>query len=117
MIGQKVWLDARNIQTECPSKKLDQHWLGPFEVLVPVPHDAHSPSAYCLALPPSWKIHLVFHMSLLRPTNIDSGLHPVATVEDRPPPDIIVMNHVTENREATNGISGTRQDKYKDKAN
>jgi hypothetical protein len=40
-------------------------------------------------LPPSWKIHLVFHVSLLRPTNINSGLHPVAVVEDHPPPDII----------------------------
>jgi hypothetical protein len=41
------------------------------------------------ALPPSWKIHLVFHVSLLRPANIDSSLHPVAAVEDHPPPDII----------------------------
>jgi hypothetical protein len=89
VIGQKVWLDTRNIQTEHPSKKLDQHRLGPFEVLAPVPHDAHSPSAYRLALPPSWKIHPVFHVSLLRPANIYSGLHPVAMVEDRPPPDII----------------------------
>jgi hypothetical protein len=88
-IGQKVWLDARNIQTKCPSKKLDQCQLSPFEVLAPVPHEAHSPSAYRLALPPSWKIHPVFHVSLLRPTNIDSGLHPVAAVEDHPPPDII----------------------------
>jgi hypothetical protein len=28
-------------------------------------------------------------MSLLMPTNINSDLHPVAMVEDRPPPDII----------------------------
>jgi hypothetical protein len=88
-IGQKVWLDTRNIQTEWPSKKLDQRRLSPFEVLVPVPHDAHSPSTYRLALPPSWKIHPVFHVSLLRPANIDFGLHPVAAVEDSPPPDII----------------------------
>jgi hypothetical protein len=88
-IGQKVWLDARNIQTERPSKKLDQHRLSPFEILAPVPHDAHSPSAYRLALPPSWKIHPVFHVSLLRPANINSGLHPVVAVEDHPPPDVI----------------------------
>jgi hypothetical protein len=28
-------------------------------------------------------------VSLLRPANVDSSLHPVAAVEDRPPPDIV----------------------------
>jgi hypothetical protein len=76
VIGQKVWLDARNIRTERPSKKLDVRRLGPFEVLAPVPKDAHSPSAYRLALPPSWKVHPVFHVSLLRPAVLNDQLHP-----------------------------------------
>jgi hypothetical protein len=75
-IGQKAWLDAWNLWTECPSKKLGLRHLCPFEVLVPVPHDSHSPSAYWLALPTSWKVHLVFHVLLLRPVLLNEHLHP-----------------------------------------
>jgi hypothetical protein len=64
-IGQEVWLDAQNLKTEHPAKKLSLRRLSPFKVLGPVPQDAHYPSTYHLALPPSWKIHLVFHVSLL----------------------------------------------------
>jgi hypothetical protein len=64
-VGQEVWLDAQNVKTEHPEKKLSLRRLSPFNVLRPVPQDAHYPSTYHLALPPSWKIHLVFHMSLL----------------------------------------------------
>ena len=31
-VGQKVWLEATNIDTEQPMKKLDNRWLGPYEV-------------------------------------------------------------------------------------
>jgi hypothetical protein len=31
--GESVWLDLRNISTSCPSKKLDAHCTGPFEVI------------------------------------------------------------------------------------
>src|SRR5882724_9409675 len=27
------WLDAQNIRTTCPSKKLDHHFLGPFPIM------------------------------------------------------------------------------------
>jgi hypothetical protein len=64
-VGQKVWLDAWNLQTEHPSKKLDLRHLGLFEVLAPVPWDSHNPSTYRLVLPTSWKVHPVFHISLL----------------------------------------------------
>jgi hypothetical protein len=64
-VGQQVWLDAQNLKTECPSKKLDLRHLSPFEVVGPVPHNTTVPSAYHLALLPSWKIHPVFHVSLL----------------------------------------------------
>jgi hypothetical protein len=54
-----------------------------------VPKDAHSPSTYRLALPPSWKAHLVFHVSLLRPTVLSDQLHPPAIIDIWPLPDII----------------------------
>jgi hypothetical protein len=88
-VGQKVWLDAQNLQTECWSKKLDLRRLGPFEVLTPVPQDSHNPSAYQLVLPTSWKVHPVFHVSLLRPMLLDERLHPPVMDDTQPLPDII----------------------------
>ena len=58
---------------------------GPFEILRQI-----NPVAYELRLPPSWRIHPVFHVSLIHPATIDKSLHPVI-VDDtlRPPPDLI----------------------------
>ena len=61
-VGDLVWLDARNIKTRRPSKKLDWKNIGPFPVTQVV-----SPYAYRLRLPDSMKIHDVFHTNLLRP--------------------------------------------------
>jgi transposase InsO family protein len=61
-VGDYVWLDARNIKTRRPSKKLDWKNIGPFPVTQVV-----SPYAYRLQLPDSMKIHNVFHTNLLRP--------------------------------------------------
>jgi hypothetical protein len=89
VVRQKVWLDARNLQTERLSKKLDLWRLGPFEVLALVPWDSHNHSTYRLALPASWKVHPVFHVLLLRPALLDERLHPPVTNDTRPLPDII----------------------------
>jgi hypothetical protein len=88
-VGQKVWLDAQNLWTEHPSKKLDLRHLGPFEVLTPVPWDFHNPSAYWLTLPTSWKVHPVFHVSLLQPALLDEHLHPPIMDDTQPLLDII----------------------------
>ena len=60
--GQLVWLLRRNVATTRPSSKLDVRRLGPFPVIGPVGR-----SAFRLSLPPSMKIHPVFHVSLLEP--------------------------------------------------
>jgi hypothetical protein len=60
--GSKVWLRATNIRTERPSAKLDDKKLGPFTIT----HEVGT-LARRLALPPSMKIHPVFHISLLEP--------------------------------------------------
>lgn len=57
--GEKVWLNSRHIKTK-RNKKLEHKFLGPFEVLRPI-----GTQAYELKLPKSWKIHPVFHVSLL----------------------------------------------------
>jgi len=54
--------NRRNIKTRCPSKKLDHKNHGPFQIEKLV-----SPLAVRLTLPRKWKIHNVFHVSLLEP--------------------------------------------------
>ena len=61
-VGQKVMLSSRNIKTIRPSKKLDNRYLGPYEVI-----EAIGPSSYRLKIPEDKKIHPVFHVSLLEP--------------------------------------------------
>ena len=60
--GKKVWLLRRHVATTRPSSKLDVRRLGPFAIL-----DQIGNSVYRLKLPPSIRIHPVFHVSLLEP--------------------------------------------------
>jgi len=61
--GNKVWLNAKNLKTFRPSKKLDQKKLGPFIILEKIRQ-----SSYRLQLPRSWnRIHPVFNEVLLSP--------------------------------------------------
>jgi len=59
-VGDQVWLNSRNIHTTRPAKKLDYKKLGPFKILEKVNN-----RSYRLDLPKSYKIHPVFHVSLL----------------------------------------------------
>ena len=60
--GQKVWLLRRYIKTTRPSSKLDVRRLGPFAIICLV-----GSYAFHLDLPPSMRMHPVFHVSLLNP--------------------------------------------------
>jgi hypothetical protein len=60
--GSKVYLLRKNIKTRRPSDKLDHKKLGPFRVKKVV-----SDVNYELDLPPTMKIHPIFHISLLEP--------------------------------------------------
>jgi hypothetical protein len=79
--GEKVWLEARNLQLPYQSKKMAPKRTGPFTI-----SQVLSPVTYRLSLPPGWKIHDVFHSSLLTPfreTDTHGPAYPT------PIPDII----------------------------
>ena len=57
--GDKVWLDSRNLQM-LYHKKMAPRREGPFEIV-----DVLGPLTYQLKLPETWRIHNVFHASLL----------------------------------------------------
>ena len=58
--GDKVWLEGKNLWLHYPTRKLAPRREGPFEISHVI-----SPLAYRLRLLPTWKIHNVFHASLL----------------------------------------------------
>ena len=64
--GDRVWLDARNVALT-GTRKLNPRRLGPFEVVKKV-----SPLNYELKLPATWRIHPVFHTTLLSPHMADT---------------------------------------------
>ena len=80
-VGDKVWLEATNLRLQYPSRKLAPQRLGPFER-----SQVLSPIVYRLRLPPTWKVHNVFHTSLLSPYKQTDTHGPNFST---PPPDLI----------------------------
>ena len=63
-VGDYVQLNQRNIETTRLSQKLDQKPLGPFKIVDVV---SESKAAFKLKLLLHWRMHPVFHASLLDP--------------------------------------------------
>jgi len=61
-IGDMVMLNAKNICTKRPFKKLAAKLYGPFKIL-----EQRGDLAYKLELSERWKIYPVFHVLLLKP--------------------------------------------------
>jgi len=66
-VGDLVMLSSKNLRTRRPSKKLDHKMQGPFEIEKVV-----SPNVVMLKLPRRWRLHNVFHVSLLEPYRVSS---------------------------------------------
>jgi hypothetical protein len=65
----RVWLEATNLKTTHPTAKLALKWYGSFTIKKKV-----SDVVFQLELPHQWKIHNVFHASLLTPY-VETELH------------------------------------------
>ena len=92
-----------NLRIPYPSRKLAPKCHGPFEIA-----QVLSPLVYRLRLPPTWKIHDVFHATLLSPFRQTEAHGPSFSL---PPPDIIdseeeyEVNHIV----SLKGSPGQRQ--------
>ena len=60
-VGDLVLLSTRNLKMKGTPSKLQKRFVGPFRVTETI-----GEQAYRLALPDEWRIHPVFHVSLLR---------------------------------------------------
>ena len=79
--GQQVWLEATNLHFPNRPRKFSPKREGPFTI-----EKVLSALSYRLKLPPTWKIHPVFHASLLSPYKQTETYGPAFS---QPPPDII----------------------------
>src|SRR6266404_4005387 len=80
-LREQVWLDTSHLKLPHQKAKLTPKRLGPFKIVQEI-----SPVAYRLELPQNWRIHNVFHASLLTPYYETTAHGPNFT---RPPPDLI----------------------------
>ncbi len=80
--GDLVWLSTRDLRLRLPSKKLSPRNIGPFPIQRQI-----NEVTYLLQLPPRYRIHPSFHVSLLKPCSSSSS---ESTEPDAPPPPEIL---------------------------
>ena len=85
--GDQVWLDSRNLKTTY-HKKMEPKREGPFTIT-----DILGPVTYRLKLPITWRIHNVFHATLLRPYKENDTY---GTNFTEPPPELLKGEEVYE---------------------
>jgi len=78
--GDLVMLNAKKIKSKGPTRKFTPRLYGPFKVL-----EKKGNRALKLDIPAHWKIHPIFHVSLLEPYNVSDRPnrgHPPREPED-----------------------------------
>ena len=80
-VREKVWLESKHLKLRHESKKLAPKREGPFEIT-----EVLNTLNDRLLLPKNWRIHLVFHASLLSPYK-ENNVHGENFPE--PPPELV----------------------------
>ena len=99
-----MWLEATNLCLNYPSRKLAPKQQGPFEI-----SQVLSPLTYRLHLPATWKIHDIFHASLLSSYKETEAHGPNFS---KPPPDLIGTEEEYEVEQIVSHCGTTRCHRY-----
>ncbi|KAI2660106.1 Transposon Tf2-8 polyprotein [Labeo rohita] len=81
--GDLVWLSTRDLRLRLPCRKLSPRYDGPFRILRQI-----NDVTFQLQLPPRYRIHPTFHISLLKPFSPSATESPGAEAEP-PPPEVL----------------------------
>ncbi len=80
--GDKVWLSTRDLRLRQPCRNLSPRYIGSFPIQRQI-----NEVTYLLQLPPRYRIHPSFHVSLLKPLSPSA---PGPTESETPPPPEIL---------------------------
>ncbi|KAL0151694.1 hypothetical protein M9458_052993 [Cirrhinus mrigala] len=81
--GDQVWLSTRDLRLRLPCRKLSPRYIGPFKIL-----RQNNDVMFQLQLPPRYRIHPTFHVSLLKPF-FPSATEPPGAELEHPPPEVL----------------------------
>ncbi|KAI2667405.1 Transposon Tf2-8 polyprotein [Labeo rohita] len=78
-----VWLSTRDLRLRLPCRKLSPRYIGPFKILRQINN-----VTFQLQLPPRYRIHPTFHVSLLKPFS-PSATDTAGAGAEPPPPEVL----------------------------
>ena len=96
--GNKVYLLRKHIKTKRPSTKLKFKKFGPYKILEKI-----KPINFKLQLPKRSRLHLIFHISLLKPTSETTPLAINKEIQPENNPNVYEVKKLLNIRITNNG--------------